>query len=351
MTQRVNRESNIELLRILAMFFILVQHANFLGIGMPTANECIVSPINSFIRFFIESLSIVAVNIFIFISGWFGIKSTVKKLCSFLFQVLFFTLSLLLIHGILYGWHSISGSDILKAFLVTKCYWFVKSYICLFILSPILNLFSEKASKRTFQLVLIGFFAVQSFFGWTDSAPEFYYGYSALSFIGLYLLARYLYLNPVCWLSKRKRCLISYIFLSAIPALAGWLLVRFDIYTNYAIPIAFSFINPVVILASIALFFVFHNSKAGYSKVINWIAVSTFSVYIIHINGFVFHWFQEGVWFFYSHFPIILRWLLVLCFLALVFIACVLFDKLRILAWKRIEYLFDKWPKSHQIGL
>ncbi len=343
MTQRlITRNSSIELLRILAMFLVLVQHANFLGIGCPNTNDCINNPANTLARFFIQSLSIVAVDVFVLISGWFGIKPNIKKICSLIFQVLFFTVSILIIHMVIYGYSSISPGAILKSFMITKCYWFVKSYICLFILSPILNLFVEKASRKTLGLVLIGFFTFQTIYGWTDSAPEFFYGYSVISFVGLYLLARYLRLYPSHLIPRRAICLMVYLSLSLILAASAWLLVKTNFHTEHSVLIAFSYINPIIILSSLALLFFFTQTEIRHSKVINWIAASSFSVYIIHITGFLFPYFLHYASYIYSSFSIELRWLLILFFLGLVFILCVLLDKIRLFFWHRAEKMFDR---------
>ena len=333
----VQRSSNIELLRILAMFLVLVLHANFLSIGIPSGEECLAYPGNIFVRFFVESLSIVAVDVFVLISGWFGIKPSLKKLAALLFQVLFFTISILLVICLIKGFSVLTPRAILKTFMITKCYWFVKSYVCLFILSPVLNMFAEKAPKRTFSIVLILFFAFQTIYGWTDSAPEFNYGSSVVSFCGLYLLARYLRLYPLRFQTNRRLCVSAYLGLSLVLAAGIWVATRLNFHPEYAVKIAFSYINPLTVLSATALLLTFVNTDVPYSKTINWIAASAFSVYIIHVNGFIFHYFQDAVWYLYSNYPAALRSLLILVFLALVFLVCVLLDKVRLFLWHKLE--------------
>lgn len=349
MLSSVNKRcSNIELLRILAMFLVLVLHALFLSIGTPNKAQCIATPGNAFLRLFFQSLAIVAVNVFVLISGWFGIKPTVKKLLSLLFQVFFFTITILIVYGFIHGFSNITPRSLLKSLMITKCYWFVKSYICLFIISPVLNLFVEKAEKSTFSLVLILFFTFQIIYGWTDSAPEFNYGYSALSFAGLYLLARYLRIYPIQIMSNMIICIIAYFVLSLILALGIWILIKYDFHTNHSVPVAFSYINPFVVLSSLSLFFFFINIEIPSSKVINWISTSVFSVYIIHINGFLFPFFRESVWYLYSNFPIVIRGLLILIFLVFVFMMCVLLDKVRLFVWILVDNVCSKDSYNNQ---
>ena len=319
------------------MFLVLVHHANILSIGIPSAAECVSAPGNTFFRFFVQSLAIVAVDVFVLISGWFGIKPSLKKLLALLFQVFFFTLSIPLVFCLIKGFGVLTPRAILKSLMITKCYWFVKSYVCLFILSPVLNMFAEKAPKRTFSIVLILFFAFQTIYGWTDSAPEFNYGSSVVSFCGLYLLARYLRLYPLRFQTNRRLCVSAYFILSLVLTVAIWLATRLNFHPEYAVKIAYSYINPLTVLSATALLLTFVNTEIPYSKAINWIAASAFSVYIIHINGFIFRHFQHAVWYMYSNYPVALRSVLIICFLVLVFMACVLLDKIRLFVWRKVE--------------
>lgn len=86
----MKRESNFELLRIIAMMMVLLVHANYLSLGRPTPEAISNAPFGSFIQSFAQQLCIICVNLFILISGWFKIKVSFKGLASFLFQILFY---------------------------------------------------------------------------------------------------------------------------------------------------------------------------------------------------------------------------------------------------------------------
>jgi IS5 family transposase len=87
-----NRLSNIELLRIIAMAMVLIIHVGFIGIGIPTEQDIQNAPFPTFNRFLFNNLSIVAVDVFVMISGWFGIHPKFKSATNFLFQVFFFSI-------------------------------------------------------------------------------------------------------------------------------------------------------------------------------------------------------------------------------------------------------------------
>lgn len=184
------RQSNIELLRLVAMFLVLIIHADFHALGEPQLSDFSLAPISSSLRVFFQSMAIVAVNTFVFISGWFGIRVSIKGFCGFLFQCLFFTVGTYIL-ALSTGLASLSGAGISQCLMLSTNVWFVKAYIALYILSPVLNVFIERTDKRKIEYVLLAFFIFQSIYGWYGSAKFVEQGYSCFSFIGIYLLAAY----------------------------------------------------------------------------------------------------------------------------------------------------------------
>lgn len=83
------RQSNFEMLRIVAMFMVLVLHVDSLANGRPTPEDISAAPFPSFLRILFEVMCVGCVDLFVLISGWFGIKANRKSLGSFVFQVVF----------------------------------------------------------------------------------------------------------------------------------------------------------------------------------------------------------------------------------------------------------------------
>jgi len=187
------RDSNIELLRVIAMFLVLIVHSDFFSLGAPSKLDIQNNFLDSSLRVFFQSLSIACVDIFVVISGWFGIRPKVKGLLSYIFQCLFFLIGIYAFCLIL-GIAELSFDGIRGCFAATRLNWFIKAYLLLYIISPILNAFIETASRNQFKWTLNFFYAFQFFYGWIfPSATAFIQdGYSTISFIGLYLMARYL---------------------------------------------------------------------------------------------------------------------------------------------------------------
>ena len=185
------RQSNIELLRIISVFFILVFHIGSLIIGMPTVEEMSNSVLPSVTRIFFANLSVICVDVFILISGWFGMHLSVKGVAKLLFQVFS-------IFGFVYAIYIISGNDrinltgLANMLMADKDTWFIKAYLGLMCLSPALNALVEHGTEKQLRYVLVSFYSYQIVYGWITGGAYFLnWGFSVTSFAGLYLLARY----------------------------------------------------------------------------------------------------------------------------------------------------------------
>ena len=89
-----------------------------------------------------------AVDVFVLISGWFSIKPKTKSICSFLFQIAFLQI---LSYAVFVSAGFVEFSkESFKDLMMLKPFqgWFIKAYLLLYIISPVLNTFVENASKR-----------------------------------------------------------------------------------------------------------------------------------------------------------------------------------------------------------
>lgn len=65
------------------MLMVLILHSNFL---ISQSSDTLDS-VSDFIKVAVQVTNICVVNVFVFISGWFGIKANKKGLLNFLWQV------------------------------------------------------------------------------------------------------------------------------------------------------------------------------------------------------------------------------------------------------------------------
>lgn len=64
----------------------MVVHADYYTFGIPTSADVQSSPISGFLSICVENISIICVDVFILISGWFGIHPKFKTILGFIFQ-------------------------------------------------------------------------------------------------------------------------------------------------------------------------------------------------------------------------------------------------------------------------
>ena len=85
------RSSNIELLRILSMFLVLMIHY-IPSRTLPTHDTLAHDTLGTLFDLELRSISFVCVNCFILISGYFGIRWKLKSFSNLLFQILFWAI-------------------------------------------------------------------------------------------------------------------------------------------------------------------------------------------------------------------------------------------------------------------
>ena len=346
------RESNIELLRNISMFMILVIHANFVSLPMIGYEELMLNTVPSVTRFFIESLGIVAVNVFVFISGWFGIRTRVRSVFSFIYLVLFYLLGGGLLF-ILLGKAEFSMSWILDVFQLSGNDWFIKSYLVLMIIAPVLNAFSENTEERTQRYVVISFFLFETIYGWAAGGSRFFVsGYGPLHFIGIYLIARYI--HGQCG-APTIPCIIKKIItlpkwvdfcIFIITAILNTSFVIMGAYFTHRVDVfhalAYSYSNPLVIVGALYMFLFFSKMDIPYCKVINLFGASSFAVYLLHGEHTVRSlFFTPLIQYLYSHYYGVTCIFVIFTCLCIVYFVSVIIDQLRILSWNWIWRKFN----------
>ena len=182
-SEKQERNSSIELLRIICIFFILLMHA------LPHDD---VSLFNKFLRYPIN-IGNIGVSCFILISGYYGIKF---KGFRFIQLILLTTLYSLITFFLNYGW-SLNLST-LKAMLVIPLYnnWFITCYLFLMLLSPYIEIFISNCEIKKLKQLLIILFIGFSLIPTALNTP--YYtiitngGKCLIYMIFIYLVGRYI---------------------------------------------------------------------------------------------------------------------------------------------------------------
>lgn len=333
------RESNIELLRILAMFLVMAVHVNDVALGHVTSQQVNTDVLSSSFRLIMEALAVVCVDVFVLISGWFGIRPSGKGLAKFVFQCCFFYVLLstcFLITG------AMSCADFGKTLIQPN--WFIIAYIGLYLLSPILNIFIERTPRKLIVTVTACVWAWLLYFGWIGGVTEFVNGYSTIALVGLYLVGRCLrlYQAQITAISK-TRYLLIYIMCAVVSAGICFCSLKYDVFT-WLIPYKTrSYISPIVVIESIALLLLFAKVKLS-SPLINKLAAGAFGVYLLHLHPVVFPIFTSyaaQIWMRYNN-QLWLYVVIIVAYMTVFYLAGFVLDMLREWCWRPIVAKWDK---------
>lgn len=317
------RNSSFELLRIILILMILVEHANmwFIGSGYHSEPEHLA-------KCMVESVCIGGVNAFVLISGWFGMRGDLKKIGDLMFMLLFCTVPLLLV-ALWLKWiplSALASADGVYEYVFGGAgYWFVVDYIGLLIISPVLNYGIERLDKRQFRRILLAGYALILLYDFVLREPVLGSegGYSVLWFGFLYLLARYMRSYGMGRIMRfRWPILIMAVALQSLLFFGGFIGLRYT--------------NPLILLEAVCLIFIFRNWNF-HSKAINTVAAGVLMAYLLHMQPVLIPYIRR---FLGAQYAALGYWQYMLQAVALsvaVLFVAVLFDKVQSTLLKKIR--------------
>lgn len=339
------RNLNFELLRIVAMFMVVLLHVNLMGGVLRGVNYN--ENLSGFlVSRFMEYLCIIAVNLYVMISGYYLSVSARPFKMAKLLHILCMTM--------FWSW-LIGGAACyflganLNGFIMTgifpvlgRNYWFVTDYVVMYLLSPFYNILLAHLSQKQhgYLLFVLGFF-FSLVIGAFDPI-QLGQGYNLYWFTLLYILAAYIRKYPVR--IKKSRCMMLWLAILLFQTCSSYLLARFHLNFIAARFFDFNYNSIWVLINSICCFMLFKDMqiKRG-AKFIKFLAPLTFGIYLIHINSGIVNWlFQELL-------PIKdcvdqtgwVVFLYILSFTVLVFTVCALLEKLRMILYEYFTRVID----------
>ena len=331
------RQSNIELLRIISMLMILMVH--FTGATFPLPPKATLThfcDINSIAKILMESFSIIGVNCFVLISGYFGIKPSVKGVVNFILWCAFYSV-------VIYAIYTIAKPtqynilDLIESFGIFSHtdLWFIPAYFALYIIAPIINKGIADLKAKPFILLLCGLTFINVYLGWGWSHKINPTVYNVMQLIYIYIIGRFLKVHISRYRNIKHWYIVGYF--------ASFLLITLSTLFCKS-TMAFAYNSPFVISASIFFFLIF-TSFRFYSPNINFIASSAFAVYLIHkmppiwndLKNLLIDNTKNA-----DPFTFTLFWVL---FIALIFSSCITIDKFRELVTKPLSHFITKQIK------
>lgn len=265
-----DRQSNIELLRIVAMSMIVIGHFLYHGVTKENMPRFLYELLYTYCRD--------GVNLFFLISGFFRIKSTVKSVARLVFTVLFFECINYLLVYIAVGEVYFDGLLSTLFFPVSRSpYWFLQVYLFLIICSPLINRGIDGMSLNKLRLFILVFSVFTCYSCGVGHNGSNSNGYTFLQGVYMYCVAAYLKRdNRLMSRLKGVKCIV----VAFVMLTFGALMVYY--YNKQTLTSYNGFIN---IITSTLIFTYFVNLNIR-SKAINIIASGALGCYLLQDGQF-----------------------------------------------------------------
>lgn len=315
------RQSNFELLRIIAMIGIIIHHVVIHAVNIQLTNTDSMNLMNNGLfnspviykkLLFVDMLCILGILgnvIFIIISGYFNVSKkdidmtkTTKKLIT---QLFFSFMCLFLLSSIYYSVfikQSYWGIIIYDSSLFNTLSWFIGYYFLIILSGKLfLNKFLNKLTKKQYIEFLVIIIALVSF-KYSGELLDNFISNLRIACTGVFLYSLGGFIKKYNPFDKIKTSalflgllvILGLIFISAYNTKYVGIrnyefygstddyIQKISSYQNY---------NIFIILIGIIVFELFRRIKIGNNKVINYISSSTLMIYLFHDNPFF-----RGLW-------------------------------------------------------
>ncbi len=292
------RYSNFELLRIIAMFMIVLIHAN-MNLGS-FATGWAARIYNGMAN----GISNIGVSMFILISGYFGVSFNVKKLTKLELKMIVYSIFALVASLVFYG-ATMSMGDKLELFakallpFTSRSHWFYSCYVLVVIFSGYIDKFIkclDEKKMRHFIMIMLFCFSVLPTCFYFEIVPD--NGKGIVQMFMLYMIGRYIRLYADDFADGRKGLLKLALF-------GGWMINCI----SFLFPVRVGGIyhtlckdNSITnLIMAVSLFYLFKEIKIE-SKIINRAAGCLFAVFAM--NNTVISIYVDTI---SSHMPVLMN--------------------------------------------
>lgn len=284
----LTRNSNIELLRIILVFLVILHHFNDRSVGGGNALLLVTDTFRKDFLVFLQSITVCAVDCFLVISGYFmyGKKNIkISKVLHILLIVIFYRLVNFLINTCVFK--DFSFKNLVLVFL--PCNYYAIFYCIIYLFSPYINVIFEKTSKKSdivfICLVSLFFIINPSFINLIDDLLSLNLnslscvsrigdaeGYSIVNFFVCFVTGLLIKKYNV----KFNRVILLGVFFINVFLMSIMVVRNIDSVWNYSS--IFVYVNSICL-------FLFFNSLNFNSGVINFLSKSVFSIFCIHTSS------------------------------------------------------------------
>lgn len=284
-----NRNSSLELLRILAGVGIVLGHAQSKGNALLFTNG-----MNLFWANFFAPLANIGSDVLALLGFYFMIDQTFKsKNWIKLWLKVIYYYSTVTIFIVIFAGYSVNSNIIKMMFpIYGRPYWFTTAYLVFMLLSPFLNSILSKASDavlKKYILMSCCLFVVMPSLNASASVLEGDYVLFLTMYVGIYFIKKR---TDFCKQLSVKKASIMVAVTFLFIVVGGYLLPR--VFYKLSINLNFSFQEIIsgaqsmlVLLVALLLLIIFLSIKDFKSSVVNCISGATLGVYLFHCHPLI----------------------------------------------------------------
>lgn len=273
------RQSNIELLRCFAMFCIIVYHLLIFVVSPLHPGESLYQALQLPLH--------IGVPLFVIISGYFGIRFSLRGLMRLCAKGYVYLVPLLAIPCLVGGHFGVK--DVLKNVFIFgfDAIWYLNTYLYLFLFSPLINRYLANIT-RSQRLYLLGILAFMSIYIGNVTEGDIYLveGKNLVNFLLLYAVGNTIRHEQHRIDKLSQSHLLSGCLLFNVLLVLGFMFMPF--VAGKIWKYSFAYNSPLIIINSVWVFLIF--SKLHFtSRFVNWVGGSIFACYLLQCPGLVWH--------------------------------------------------------------
>ncbi|MCR5060183.1 MAG: acyltransferase family protein [Saccharofermentans sp.] len=290
-----NRNISIDLLKVFAIFGVLVHHYCNTTFGAALA---FVPPrsASELILYFLDMLAHSSVDVFVLITGYFMAGRTEvskAKPVKLLIQTAVYSAIGITIIALTGVQQELTPAKAIGYYLCI--YWFVFIFIALYLASPYINKALDGLEMSKLRMVVLGLVILFSCFPFATNLLSFHAGIdmrwaSTITYMGDadgYSIVQFVVMYVIGYMLK-KTDIGKIGFGRSFCMFAGVVIIHYALAifyrTSYGyVPVLFNYNSPFIIAEATLAFVVFSNLRIRRGSLISRISASSFSVYIYHI--------------------------------------------------------------------
>lgn len=333
-TEKKERNTGVELLRIVSMLMVAAMHILGQG-GVLAGVQDAPRSAGYAVAYLLEAGAYMAINCYALISGYVGAEHPFRyaRLFETQARVLFYTV--LITVGFCVAMPELFGFTLIRNALfpaMTGQYWYYTAYFALMLFMPALQCVAAHLTRVRFRNLVVSMILLFSVLPTLFVSDIFQtaQGYSFVWLAALYLIGAYIGKYGCPFLKKPLPAVAVY----ALSVLVTWGIDLAEAYgVGIPLPNMLVYTSPAMLLAGVALLTAFSAFRlpAPVGKAVRLCAPLSFGVYLIHAHPLVWTYLFEGRFAAFADYPAYLLAFAVIGAAAAVYAGCTVIDAAR--AW------------------